>query len=751
MKRLLFLILFWPLLAVSQQTNKTPINRGMLQTDLDGNGKSGTNFGTLRSTNFIDAVTGLPITGGGSSVDTNLFVGTNSMPWVRVMADGTAYGPTGTINTASSLTRGINEAVHSLFQTNAVGIAVGGGVLIIAPGVYDLATNITIPDQFNFQLQIRGSGKGTTTLINSSATNMFCLEKTTPGDIGNGGSKPFSCSFSDLTLAQRYDTNKQAIVFLDGKLNQGVIENCAFAALQCLAFTNKISSNPVGQGGGLLFISGTPTNAVGTVGIWINGGFDNKTVIRKCDFYGLAAGIFDGQDHTAISDIMGTACGRWYDIGTITPHNGTAWTPIGTFGNHSQGNNNLLSVGGVVIANDPIYDFTMDRCYFFESVCGLLNVGVNAGANIRMLNPFWETCAYQVLFSRTENDEHLGAVSIMEQGDSGANATISTYGYVSLTNGAITLSNPLTEAQLMRIKLGPNQFKISDVRSRQLFFLNGDTSLGSPASGNISWLGTNYGNGNGLTNVNATNLTGNAATSLKAFGATNIYDGGQFVSSVFTMSRLNGGNVAQIAGNAFIMQMNDTNGAGGRLTIQNGDVYAQNFVGTAFTGSGAGLTGIPPGGITMAGAGLVGRSSAGVAQQITVGSGLSLTGTTLTATGGSGGSNETWTALSIASNAINPTGTNTTGAIGPVKYKCTLTGNITVNNPNGTLTDGQQMIFQFLQDGTGSRTITWGSAFAFGTDITGTTTSGASLTDYATCVYDSTSTKWRVVGWVRGY
>jgi len=47
-----------------------------------------------------------------------------------------------------------------------------------------------------------------------------------------------------------------------------------------------------------------------------------------------------------------------------------------------------------------------------------------------------------------------------------------------------------------------------------------------------------------------------------------------------------------------------------------------------------------------------------------------------------------------------------------------LTGNISIANPTGTPIDGQELAFRFTQDGTGSRTVTWGSAYAFDTSTT---------------------------------
>lgn len=85
-------------------------------------------------------------------------------------------------------------------------------------------------------------------------------------------------------------------------------------------------------------------------------------------------------------------------------------------------------------------------------------------------------------------------------------------------------------------------------------------------------------------------------------------------------------------------------------------------------------------------------------------------------------------------------------------FKVTITGTPrTLGNPtNGK--DGQRCVWEIIQDGTGSRTITMDTKFAFGTDITGITLSTtASKRDFLTAIYDSTADRWHVVGFVRGY
>ena len=88
------------------------------------------------------------------------------------------------------------------------------------------------------------------------------------------------------------------------------------------------------------------------------------------------------------------------------------------------------------------------------------------------------------------------------------------------------------------------------------------------------------------------------------------------------------------------------------------------------------------------------------------------------------------------------------------RFRVTLGGNRTLAAPSNP-TDGQQCVWEFIQDGTGSRTIsldTGTGGFAFGTDITSITlTTTASKRDFMTAVYSSALSKWLVLGFLRGY
>jgi len=87
-------------------------------------------------------------------------------------------------------------------------------------------------------------------------------------------------------------------------------------------------------------------------------------------------------------------------------------------------------------------------------------------------------------------------------------------------------------------------------------------------------------------------------------------------------------------------------------------------------------------------------------------------------------------------------------------FRVTLAGNRTLAAPTNPV-DGQYIRIEVIQDATGSRTLTLTTGalgFAFGTDIPSITlTTTANLRDFIECVYNSTSQRWYVVRFVKGY
>jgi hypothetical protein len=66
--------------------------------------------------------------------------------------------------------------------------------------------------------------------------------------------------------------------------------------------------------------------------------------------------------------------------------------------------------------------------------------------------------------------------------------------------------------------------------------------------------------------------------------------------------------------------------------------------------------------------------------------------------------------------------------------------------------DGQQITWEIVQDASGNRALTFGSKFAFGTDIpSATLTTTASKRDFLTAQYDLAADKFYVIGFSKGY
>ncbi len=84
-------------------------------------------------------------------------------------------------------------------------------------------------------------------------------------------------------------------------------------------------------------------------------------------------------------------------------------------------------------------------------------------------------------------------------------------------------------------------------------------------------------------------------------------------------------------------------------------------------------------------------------------------------------------------------------------FRVTLGGNRTLANPTN-MYDGQKVVWEFIQDGTGTRTLSLGAKFAFGTNITTVVLSTtAGKRDFMGAVYNLAADKWFVVAFVTGY
>lgn len=87
-------------------------------------------------------------------------------------------------------------------------------------------------------------------------------------------------------------------------------------------------------------------------------------------------------------------------------------------------------------------------------------------------------------------------------------------------------------------------------------------------------------------------------------------------------------------------------------------------------------------------------------------------------------------------------------------FRVTLAGNRTLSAPTNPR-DGQKVIWEIIQDGTGGRTLTLTTGtggFAFGTDIPSITlTTTPSKRDFLGAIYNATEQRWHVIAFGKGY
>lgn len=132
-----------------------------------------------------------------------------------------------------------------------------------------------------------------------------------------------------------------------------------------------------------------------------------------------------------------------------------------------------------------------------------------------------------------------------------------------------------------------------------------------------------------------------------------------------------------------------------------------------------------------------------------------LTVATITATGAITGTNATMSGyvkadqiLRVVESITYASSITPDASTGDYKAVGALTGNITINNPTNAPSSGETMTLVIVleQDGTGGRTVTWGSKFRFNDNISDTNPlSGASDITYFGFIYNQPDDKWDCV------
>lgn len=138
-------------------------------------------------------------------------------------------------------------------------------------------------------------------------------------------------------------------------------------------------------------------------------------------------------------------------------------------------------------------------------------------------------------------------------------------------------------------------------------------------------------------------------------------------------------------------------------------------------------------------------STTGFATVATSGSYIDLSSTPMTSTG------QMSTSLETAVVALTDGPTIALDASAGNTFTVTLAGNRLLDTPTNS-SDGQKIVIKITQDLTGSRLLSYTSAWNFGVDLVGlslSTIPGA--TDYLGAIYNAASSKWDVISIVRGY
>lgn len=84
-------------------------------------------------------------------------------------------------------------------------------------------------------------------------------------------------------------------------------------------------------------------------------------------------------------------------------------------------------------------------------------------------------------------------------------------------------------------------------------------------------------------------------------------------------------------------------------------------------------------------------------------------------------------------------------------FRVTLGGNRTLANPSNLSQDGQKILIEVKQDATGSRTLSYGTKYKFGTDGQPVLSTSANLTDYLGFVYRASDDSLHFLGSKGGF
>jgi hypothetical protein len=399
---------------------------------------------------------------------------------------------------------------------------------------------------------------------------------------------------------------------------------------------------------------------------------------------------------------------------TLSPRQSITPAPWALTANNLSGPLPSASLGGTyngaVALNNPSNSFAGDGSGLTNLNAGALTSGIVATARMGTLS--------------NHTDVTLGGMAV---------GNVLTYNGVTWTNNPVTLSS--NGAGLTNLNASALATGIVPTAQMGTLSNHTDVTLGGMASGNVlTYNGTTWtnnplslpSNGNYLTNVNASAITGviPPAQAGSLSNHTDVTLGGMAVGNVLIY------NGTTWTNNPVTLP---SNGAG--LTNLNASALTIGVVPTAQMGSLTNHT-------DVAAPGLVGG-------QVLVYSGTAWTNAPLPSSGGGGGSGPSVSNnIPVLLSYATATNVPVNAALG-THFRLVATNNFQLLNPTNA-SDAQRMIFEIIQDSAGGHTMTLGSAFKLGTDIPFVNlTTNANLRDFMTCV--TSGTNFYVVGFVKGY
>jgi hypothetical protein len=432
--------------------DKVVLNDGLQLQKQGGNTTTitlATSTGTVTASNFVGS-----FIGDGSAV-TNLTTAVTNPTVIYVYTNGTAWGASGPLNTAGTTTAGIQEAINSL--PTVIGVSnIGGGKIVLAPGIYTMSAGVTIPNTWPFALTMQGAGKQVTTILYTGPTNtgMFTCQSTATGltNMLHLDVSGFTFSYERESTNFIFDLQNTAFIHVYNSAFIGYETLTNGHGQATLSFEQVTPTRPSGIVGIGLYFGNSPNSGQGT--FWIHDNF----------FLGLATAFYNGGVRGIFANNHCGTIGTYWDGATLRTHT-NMW-------NFPQANAASGITAGAVVVNDATGSTEIHGNLF--AWCGpVVYWGADHGGQVSLFGNHYESCSVRAAVRSASHN-----IAAFESGLSGGANAVPPDSAVTNSTGKVQPSfTPLAQP-------------IAGVVAR----------TGSSASG-VSIAGSIYGNGAYVTNV----------------------------------------------------------------------------------------------------------------------------------------------------------------------------------------------------------------------------------------------------------